>query len=63
MRIYRGFFFFFWGGGWVGWGSFYNLLKLSNKQLTTEQSSGIHTGLTKVLHLWKVNHGNDFVKH
>ena len=38
------------------------LPKFSNKLLTTEQSSGIHIGLRKVLQLWAINHGNYFVK-
>ena len=50
--------FFVWGGG----GEEDKLPKLSNKLLTTEQSSGIHIGLRKVLQLWKINHGNYFVK-
>ena len=32
------------------------LPKFSNKLLTTEQSSGIHIGLRKVLQLWTINH-------
>ena len=47
-------------GGGGGKGD--KLPKFSNKLLTTEQSSGIHIGLRKVLQLWKINHGNYFVK-
>ena len=51
--------FFVWGGG-VGEGD--KLPKFSNKLLSTEQSSGIHVGLRKVLQLWTINHENYFVK-
>ena len=48
--------FFVWGGGGD------KFPKFSKKLLTTEQSSGIHIGLKKVLQLWTINHGNYFVK-
>ena len=54
-------FFFVWGGG-EGEGEGDKLPKFSNKLLTTEQSSGIHIGLRKVLQLWTINHGNNFAK-
>ena len=50
------------GGGGGGGGEGDKLQKFSNKLLTTEQSSGIHIGLRKVLQLWTINHGNYFVK-
>ena len=53
---------FVWGGGGGGGGEGNKLPKFSNKQLTTEQSSGIHNGYRKVLQLWTINHRNYFVK-
>ena len=39
-----------------------NLQKFSNSLLSAKKPSGIHIGLKRVLQLWKINHGNDFVK-
>ena len=59
--IFIGFFFtFFFGGG--GNLKIADVVKKKQAVLTAEQSSGIHIGLTKVLQLWKIDHGDDFVK-
>ena len=60
MRKYISYYYFFFGGGRRG--VICKLWKLSNLLLTTEKFRRIHSGLTKVLLLWIVNHGNDFVK-
>ena len=69
MRKYRNYYFFYIfsplfflvGGGGGGYLLISDFVK-KNKQLSAEQSSRIHIGLTKVLQLWKINHGNGFVK-
>ena len=57
MSKYVNYYYFLWGMGGIC-----KLSKFSNKLLTVDHSSGIHIGMTKVLQLWKINHGNDFVK-
>ena len=49
MQIF--FFFFFGGGGHL------EIVEVVKPAVNAEQSSGIHTGLTKVLQLCTINHG------